>query len=75
MAEWGGMLREISDNLLPLASKQASDAEQAYREGLGDLQAVLRAREQQLQLGSARIDALSNFHRARVRYDAAVGNP
>ena len=75
MVEWSKMLREISDNLLPLAGKQATDAESAYREGLGDLQAVLRAREQQLQLGSSRIDALRNFHHARVRYDAAVANP
>ena len=74
MVEWSEMLREISDTLLPLAGKQASDAERAYREGLGDLQAVLRAREQQLQLGSSRIDALSNFHHARVRYQTALGN-
>lgn len=75
MNEWGAMVNEVKVNLLPLAAKQASEAESAYREGLSDLQAVLRAREQQLQLGSTRIEALRNFHHARVRYDAAVANP
>ncbi len=75
MVEWNELLLNISSELLPLADKQAADAERAYREGLGDLQAVLRAREQQLQLGASRIDALRNFHHARVRFVAAVAKP
>ncbi len=75
MLEWIKMLNEISDTLLPLAAKQSTDSEKAYREGLGDLQAVLRAREQQLQLSSSRIEALKNFHLARVRFEAAVAKP
>lgn len=72
MAEWSTMLQETTNELIPLAAQQASDAETAYRDGLGDLQSVLRAREQQLELASSRIEALKNFHQARVRYDAAV---
>lgn len=75
MREWLKMLREITDELLPLAAQQATDADKAYRDGLGELQSVLRAREQQLQLNSSRIEALKNFHLARVRFDAAVAKP
>jgi cobalt-zinc-cadmium efflux system outer membrane protein len=75
MAEWLKMLREITDTLLPLAAEQASQAETAYRDGFTDLQAVLRAREQQLQLASSRIEALRNFHVARVRFEAAIAKP
>jgi cobalt-zinc-cadmium efflux system outer membrane protein len=75
MIEWDEILRDISDNLLPLAATQAADANRAYREGLGDLQAVLRAREQELQLGASQIEALQSFHHARVRFEAAVANP
>ncbi len=75
MVEWGKMLRGIVDNLLPLAAKQAGDAESTYREGLGDLQAILRAREQQLEIESSQVEALRNFHHARVRFEAAVANP
>ncbi|NNC90765.1 MAG: TolC family protein [Akkermansiaceae bacterium] len=75
MMEWSKMLREIDGKLLPLAAEQAVAAEGAYRDGLSELQAVLRAREQQLQLKASRIEALKNFHLARVRFEAAVANP
>ncbi len=75
MVEWRRMLAEITDNLLPLAANQAAEAEVAYRDGFTDLQAVLRAREQQLQLASSRIEALRNFHLARVRFEAAAASP
>lgn len=75
MIEWLKFLGEISDTLLPLAAKQSTDADKAYREGLGDLQAVLRAREQSLQLASSRIEALKNFNLAKVRFEAAVAKP
>lgn len=72
MVEWINVLAEIADNLLPLAAKQAEEAEAAYHQGFADLQAVLRAREQQLELAASRIEALRNFHLARVRYEAAA---
>ncbi len=75
MVEWSKLTREITEDILPLATNQATAAEDAYRNGLGDLQAVLRAREQQLELGSSHIDALRNFHLSRVRFEAAVANP
>jgi cobalt-zinc-cadmium efflux system outer membrane protein len=67
------LCREISNTLLPLAEKQAVLASQAYRVGLGDLQATLRTREQLLKLASSRLNALRDFHLAKVRYEAALG--
>ncbi|MGK0189503.1 MAG: cobalt-zinc-cadmium efflux system outer membrane protein [Verrucomicrobiales bacterium] len=69
---------EISKTLLPLAEQQVADLESVYRAGQGDLQSVLRAREQSLELESARLDALRDFHLARLRLAAiapAVPSP
>jgi cobalt-zinc-cadmium efflux system outer membrane protein len=74
MLEWAKMIAEIHDILLPLADEQTKLAEEAYRKAQGELQSVLRAREKRLELASARIDALQNFHLARVRYETAQGN-
>jgi cobalt-zinc-cadmium efflux system outer membrane protein len=75
MVEWKRMLNEITDNLLPLAADQAGAAESAYLDGFSDLSAVLRAREQQLELADSRIEALRSFHLARVRFEAAIASP
>ena len=75
MIEWNKMLREVADNLLPLAAGQADQAESAYRDGFTDLQAVLRAREQELHIASSKIEALHNFHLARVRFETAIAKP
>jgi len=39
-----------------------------------DIQTVFRSREKSLQLASTRLDALREFHLARVRHEAALGN-
>ncbi|MBK1829544.1 TolC family protein [Verrucomicrobiaceae bacterium R5-34] len=72
MQEWAKLAREVSDTLLPLAQAQADLADEAYRNGQGDLQANLRTREQLLRLASSRLDALREFHLARVRYQSAL---
>lgn len=72
MIEWAKLAQEISGTLLPLARKQAELADQAYREGQGDLQATLRTREQLLELASSRLNALRDFHLAKTRYEAAL---
>ncbi len=74
MVRWFGLLNEIEATLLPLADKHAEDSESAFRSGQGDLQTVFRSRERQLELASSRLDALLQFHLARVRLDAALGN-
>ena len=75
MQEWLKMIAEINDILLPLADEQASLAETTYRNGQGEIQSVLRSREKRLQLAAARLDALCEFHLARVRHETALGKP
>lgn len=75
MNQWADVIREIQETLLPLAEQQTALAETAYRNGQGEIQSVLRAREKRLQLAAARLDALREFHLARVRHDVSLGNP
>lgn len=75
MVEWHKLISETTDKLIPLANEQSELAEGAYRNGQGDLQSVLRAREQQLELSASRVEALRNFHHARIRFEAAIAAP
>lgn len=75
MVAWNKLIRETADTLIPLANEQSELAETAYRDGQSDLQSVLRAREQQLELASSKVEALRNFHHARVRFEAAIAAP
>jgi len=67
------IVRETRDTLLPLAVEQMSAMQKAYESGQADLLSVLRARDQRLQLEAASLDALRDFHLARIRYEAAIG--
>jgi outer membrane protein TolC len=73
MLQWSGVIRDINDTLLPLAEEQAALAETTYRNGQGEIQSVLRSREKRLELSAAKLDALTEFHLARIRHDAALG--
>ncbi|MDP3851099.1 MAG: TolC family protein [Luteolibacter sp.] len=75
MAEWANVIAEINDTLLPLAEEQSTLAETTYRNGQGEIQSVLRSREKRLQLAAARLDALREFHLARVRHETALAKP
>jgi cobalt-zinc-cadmium efflux system outer membrane protein len=75
MEEWAKMIREINETLPPLADEQSKLAEETFRNGQGEIQSVLRSREKRLQLAAARLDALREFHLARVRYETALGKP
>lgn len=75
MLEWASLAREIEQTILPQAAEQTDLAEQAWRDGQGDLLTVLRSREQRLELAAARLEALQNFQLALVRYRTALGNP
>lgn len=72
MREWAALHENIEEELVPLAEKQTADTENAYRQGLGDLQSFLRAREQRLALSESKIETLRNFQLARIRYEAAL---
>lgn len=45
----------------------------SYGTGQTPLTEVLRARSRRLELSQRRVDALRDYHLARVRYDAAIG--
>ncbi|MCW1915026.1 TolC family protein [Luteolibacter sp. GHJ8] len=75
MQEWLKLLGEAQNGLLPLADEQAKAAEEAYKKGQGEIQTVFRTREKQVQLMAARLDALREFHLARVRYESALAKP
>jgi cobalt-zinc-cadmium efflux system outer membrane protein len=75
MVEWAKLIGEINDTLFPLADEQTKLAEAAYRNGQGEIQSVLRSREKRLQLAAARLDALREFHLARVRHETALAKP
>jgi len=67
------LARETRDKLLPLVIEQTQKLEKAYESGQTDLLTVLRARDQRLQLEAAALDAVRDFHLARIRYEAATG--
>lgn len=67
------IVRDTRENLLPLAAEQMSAMQKAYESGQADLQSVLRSRDQRLQLESSTLDALRDFHLARIRYESALG--
>jgi cobalt-zinc-cadmium efflux system outer membrane protein len=73
MEEWKRLVGEIDSTLLPLAHEQSKLAEDAYRNGQGEIESVLRSREKRLQLSAAKLDALREFHLARVRHESAIG--
>ncbi|QJE95908.1 TolC family protein [Luteolibacter luteus] len=75
MLQWQKLAVETTDTLLPLADEQAKASEEAYRKGQGELQAVFRSREKRMQLQAARLDALREFHLARVRYESVLAKP
>jgi cobalt-zinc-cadmium efflux system outer membrane protein len=75
MRQWASLVSEIDDTLIPIAKEQTDLLENAYRKGQGDLQAVLRSREQTLELLASRIDATREFRLARIRYQAITGQP
>ena len=75
MRQWLKLARETETTLLPLATEQAAAAEDAWQKGLGELVNVFRARERRLQIQASRLDAVKQFHLARVRYETAIAKP
>lgn len=73
MAEWQRLVRELDEVLLPLAREQGELAEAAFSAGQGEMAVIFRAREKRLELEKMRLDAVREFHLARVRHDAARG--
>lgn len=68
------LAREVREELLPLSQEQVAALEKAYAAGQTELLAVLKAREQQLQLEDGLLAAERNFSLAWVRYRAATAS-
>ncbi len=69
------LLTEINQTLVPQATEQINDLEQAHKQGLYDLRSVLLARRQLIELSAARIDALRDYHRARIHLETSLALP
>jgi len=74
MIEWAKLVNELDQTLLPLAQQQSKAADEAYAQSQTDIQTVFRSREKSLQLAATRLDALREFHLARVRHETTRGN-
>ncbi len=75
MKSWLAQTSKLTKSLIPLADNNAEQLEKAYRNGQAPFTSVLKARSQQLELQSQNVDNLEAFHKARVRYYAAIGRP
>lgn len=66
-------ITENNRQLLPLARQQIERVREAYSNNKASLQDLLKARDQLLMVEMDRVDALRDFHLAKVRWKAAVG--
>jgi cobalt-zinc-cadmium efflux system outer membrane protein len=66
-------LTENTTQLLPMAKKQIELVREAYGNNTASLQDLLRARDQLLMVEMNAVDALRDYHLARVRWKAALG--
>ncbi len=64
---------ENTAQLLPLARQQIERVRETYTNNKASLQDLLRARDQLLMVEMDRVNALRDFHLARVRWKAALG--
>lgn len=73
MRTLAAVVTELDGQVLPKAGQLEKDLREAYSTGQTPLQDVLRARDRRLALERQRIEALREFHLARIRYRAALG--
>lgn len=73
MATLSKLMSTLDESLLPAATQIEEQLRVAYTAGQSPLTEVLRARDRRLQLERQRIDALRDFHLARMRHETAVG--
>lgn len=66
------MVTQLDAQLLPKAAQIEDQIRQQYSTGQSPLTDVLRARSRRLDLQRQRLDALRDYHLARVRYEAGA---
>lgn len=73
MQSWLAQNQNITSSLIPLAEDNSKQLETAYRNGQAPFTSLLKARNQELDLETRKIENLGAFHKARVKYYAAIG--
>lgn len=73
MAALAALVAAMDDALLPKAAQVEEQLRASYGTGQTPLTEVLRARARRLELGQRRVDALRDYHLARIRHAAASG--
>lgn len=73
MAALAKLIAEMDAKLLPKATQVEEQLRAAYDAGQLSFSEALRARARRLELAQRRVDALRDYHLARVRYEAAAG--
>lgn len=73
MAALAKVIGELDTNLIPKARAIEEQLRQFYAAGQGTLPDILRATERRIAIESRRVDALRDYHIARVRHHAATG--
>ena len=72
MKQWAALAEKIQTKLIPLAEQQITKTKEAHSQGQVPLQDVLRAQEQKLSLQTSRLQALRDFHLARINYQTTA---
>lgn len=74
MAVYAQLIREIEERVLPTATQIEEQFRTSYSTGQTPLADVLRARARRLEIQGQRLDALRDYHLARVRRLAATAS-
>ncbi len=72
MTALGKLVTQLDTQLIPKATQIEDQIRQQYSTGQSPLTDVLRARSRRLDLQRQRLDALRDYHLARVRYEAGA---
>jgi cobalt-zinc-cadmium efflux system outer membrane protein len=72
MSAYAKLVSELDGQVLPKATQIVEQLRSSYSTGQTPLTEVLRARTRLLELQRQRLDALRDYHLARVRYEAGT---
>ena len=75
MKSWLKQNEEIKKRVLPLARQNAKQLKNAYQQGQGDYLTFLQASKQTIELEKQLLENTIEFHRAKVLYFHAIGQP
>jgi cobalt-zinc-cadmium efflux system outer membrane protein len=67
--------QQLQNEVLPAARKLLADTQASYERGETEIQRLFRARERLTNLETASLEALAEYHLARIRWQAALGLP